>query len=56
VRQYRGGIYHIAVNNPHGLCRGVKSLIVDGRRVEGNLLPLPVASGQHIEVKALLER
>jgi len=54
VRQYRGGVYHITVNNPHALCRGVKSLIVDGRRVEGNLLPLPVAPGQHIKVEATL--
>ena len=54
VRRYRGGVYHIKVNNPNGLCRGVKSLLVDGRRVADNLLPLPTAPGQSIQVEVTL--
>jgi cellobiose phosphorylase len=54
VRQYRGGVYHVKVNNPNGLCCGVKSLVVDGRRVAGNLLPPPTAPGQAIQVEVTL--
>jgi cellobiose phosphorylase len=39
-RRFRGTLYEIEVANPHGVCRGVRSLKVDGRDVEGNLVPL----------------
>jgi cellobiose phosphorylase len=54
ARQFRGGVYHIKVNNPNGLCRGVKSLVVDGQRMAGNLLPPPVVLGQSIQVEVTL--
>jgi cellobiose phosphorylase len=34
-RRYRGKRVRIEVRNPKGLCRGVKSLLIDGKRVEG---------------------
>jgi N,N'-diacetylchitobiose phosphorylase len=31
---------HVEVRNPSGLNRGVSHLLVNGERIEGNLLPL----------------
>ena len=38
-RRYRGAEYDIRIANPAGVCRGVKSLTVDGVAVEGNVVP-----------------
>jgi cellobiose phosphorylase len=55
TRRFRGAVYRIRVNNPHGLCRGVKRLDVDGRETDGNLAPLPETAGQELQVNAVLE-
>ena len=39
TREYRGGRYHIAVKNPEGVEKGVKSLTVNGKPVEGCVIP-----------------
>ena len=38
-RRFRGSLYEITVLNPSGVCCGVKSLVVDGVNLEGNLVP-----------------
>lgn len=38
-RVFRGKTVSIEVQNPSGVCKGVASLRVDGRPVEGNLVP-----------------
>jgi N,N'-diacetylchitobiose phosphorylase len=38
-RTFRGKSVHIEVRNPAGVCRGVKSLTLDGHPIEGNLVP-----------------
>jgi len=38
-RKFRGADYAITVLNPDGVCRGVKSMKVDGREVAGNVVP-----------------
>jgi cellobiose phosphorylase len=38
-RVFRGRTLHIEVKNPAGVSRGVKSLTIDGRPVDGSLLP-----------------
>jgi len=38
-RKFRDAIYDIEVKNPYTLFKGVKSLIVDGKRVQGNIIP-----------------
>ena len=53
-RQFRGATYTITVENPSGLCRGVKAMTVDDRSVAGNVIPL-AASGSRVEVKITLE-
>jgi len=55
TRRFRGGIYDIKVANPHRLCRGVRKLVADGRRIPGNIAPLPGRPGQRIAVEATLE-
>ncbi len=40
VRIFRGRKVNIEVRNPAGVCRGVKSLEVDGRRLDGNVVPM----------------
>lgn len=40
TRQYRGAEYVITIRNPNGVCKGVKSVTVDGKAVEGNVLPV----------------
>ena len=38
-RVFRGKTLHIEVKNPSGVCRGVKSLTLDGRPIAGSLIP-----------------
>ncbi|MBB6478601.1 GH36-type glycosyl hydrolase domain-containing protein [Spirochaeta isovalerica] len=38
-RSFRGDTYEITIDNPESLNRGVFSLILDGRKVDGNLIP-----------------
>ena len=40
TRLYRGCLYRIQVENPHHVQKGVSYLTVDGRKVEGNLIPV----------------
>ncbi|MBC3765367.1 GH36-type glycosyl hydrolase domain-containing protein [Neptunicella marina] len=47
TRQYRGATYHIEVQNPHKVSKGIKQLIVDGNPIEGNLIPFDDYQGQH---------
>ena len=40
VRQFRGAEYRITVTNPAHICKGVRRVTVDGKAIEGNLLPV----------------
>ena len=44
-RRFRGGIYEITVQNPDGVCKGVREVILDGRPLDGNIVPC--VSGNH---------
>lgn len=39
-RFYRGAVYEISVKNPNHVFKGVKSVTVDGKTVDGNVLPV----------------
>ena len=43
-RTYRGVRYHITVDNSARVQKGVKSMVVDGRPVEGNIVPPPTGT------------
>jgi cellobiose phosphorylase len=45
-RKYRGADYQITVKNPNHVCKGVKSMTVDGKAVDGNVIPV-FADGTH---------
>ena len=44
TRRFRGVTYEISVSNPDGVSTGVRSLTVDGREVDGNVVPLAEGS------------
>jgi cellobiose phosphorylase len=43
-RKFRGADYHITVLNPNGVNCGVKSVIVNGNAVNGNIVPMQAAA------------
>jgi cellobiose phosphorylase len=53
-RKFRGVEYSIVVSNPKSKCKGVKSLVVDGKKIEGNLIPLPAAGTKFVTVEVTL--
>jgi cellobiose phosphorylase len=46
-RKFRGAEYTITVKNPNGVCRGVQHMTVDGKKVEGNKVPLQAKGTKH---------
>lgn len=52
-RLFRGVKYNITVKNPDGVCKGVKSMVCDGVKVNGNILPVFDAGSEH-EVEVVL--
>lgn len=53
VRQFRGAEYRITVENPDGVCKGIRKMVVDGWTVEGTLIPLAEA-GKTVTVLAVM--
>ena len=53
TRRYRGAVYHIRVENPHAVQKGVQSVTVNGAPIAGTLLPLAKA-GESVEVSVIL--
>jgi len=51
TRQFRGATYHIEVANPKHVEHGIASLVVDGKAVEGRLIP---HTAGHHEVKVVM--
>jgi cellobiose phosphorylase len=39
TRRFRGYTLEIEVKNPQGVCRGVRSLTLNGQPLEGSLIP-----------------
>ena len=54
-RKFRGADLTIVVKNPDGVCRGVRSLTVDGKKVGGNAIPLQEKGTKHM-VEVVLGR
>ena len=53
TRRYRGAVYHIRVENPAAVQKGVKRVTVNGKTIEGNVLPLAPA-GETVEVTVVM--
>lgn len=52
-RQYRGATYRITIRNPHGLQGGRVELTLDGKPIEGTLLPISSEGKTHTVVATL---
>jgi cellobiose phosphorylase len=46
-RRFRGGTYRIIVHNPQHVCKGIAKMSVDGRKVNGNLIPTGATGSEH---------
>ena len=55
IRRFRGAEYRITVKNPDAVSKGVKTLIVNGDEVEGNVVPVLGDHGVH-DVEVILGR
>ncbi len=53
TRKFRGATYQISVKNPGNVSKGVQSVLVDGKALEGNLLPV-FGDGQTHQVEVIL--
>ena len=53
TRRFRGVAYEITVDNPDGVCSGVRSVIVDGRQIDDNLV-LAVPGKEQVTVEVVL--
>jgi cellobiose phosphorylase len=52
-RVFRGAEYRIKVENPRGVSKGVTSLVVNGKKLDSNVVPL-AAPGSVVEVEVVL--
>jgi cellobiose phosphorylase len=50
TRIYRGTTYHVTVKNPNKVNCGVKSMVVDGKKLKGNLLPIKEGKTVKVEI------
>ncbi len=39
-RTFRNATYEIKISNPDHVCKGIKSVTVDGKQIDGNILPV----------------
>jgi cellobiose phosphorylase (EC 2.4.1.20) len=52
-RRFRNATYNIEVKNPNGVSCGISQMLVDGKAVEGNIIPI-LGDGQTHEVQIIL--
>ncbi|KXX70563.1 GH36-type glycosyl hydrolase domain-containing protein [Flammeovirga sp. SJP92] len=45
-RKFRGGTYKITIQNPNGSSKGVAEIVVNGEKIEGNIVPI-LGEGKH---------
>jgi len=53
TRQFRGATYDIEVKNPNGVMKGIASLKIDGKIIDGNIIPLLPEGGVY-KVEAVM--
>jgi cellobiose phosphorylase len=54
IRRFRGARYHITVSKPPGTRGRVSRLVVDGREIDGNVVPT-AAVGATVTVAAAID-
>ena len=53
TRGFRGDVYNIEIKNPDGVCKGIKSVTVDGKKIEGNIIT-PLKDGKEHNVEVIM--
>jgi cellobiose phosphorylase len=53
-RTFRGADYLITVRNPYGVSKGIQSIVMDGKKVTGNILPPAAKSGKEHRVEVMM--
>jgi cellobiose phosphorylase len=53
MREFRNAVYQIEVKNPDHVCKGVKSVKVDGQEVAGNVVPV-LGDGKTHQVEVVM--
>ena len=53
TRKFRGATYVIDITNPNGVSKGIAEVTVDGKAIEGNVLPV-IGDGATHEVKVVM--
>ena len=53
TRKFCGTTYEIKVSNPDKVQKGLKHLIVDGKEIEGNIIPI-LSSGKIHQVEVIM--
>ncbi len=53
TRDFRGATFHITVKNPKHVSQGVKSILVNGKKISGNVIPAQKAKSKN-EVEVIL--
>ena len=46
-REFRNATYDIKVSNPNHVCKGVAKMIVDGKEVAGNVVPVEAGKTEY---------
>jgi cellobiose phosphorylase len=39
-RKFRNATFEISITNPNHVCKGVKKLVLDGKEIAGNIIPV----------------
>lgn len=53
VRRFRGKSYSISIKNPAGVSKGVRSLVVNGKPIQGQIIPLEMG-GEQVSVQVIM--
>ena len=48
TRKFRGSVYKIKVTNPQHVSKGIKKLMVNGKEISGNIIPLAASGSKNI--------
>ena len=46
-RRFRGASYEITVKNPDGVCKGVREILMDGQKIDGNIGKITLTPMNH---------
>ena len=54
-RKFRGATYNIEVLNPNNICKGVKTIFVNGKEIDSNVIPILQPNKEHT-IKVIIDK